>query len=697
MRKNLKTSALFLLILIMIFSVSGCGEPGNNGSDNTDDFIVPTTLSDKAAASDVYYVSPDGSDDGAGTEEDPFYSLQCALLAVNTFKQTMDCDMKIVLKEGTTYAHETVKITGADNLPNNHTLTIEGEDGAVLSGGRKVTDWEKVTVNGNEIYRARISDEDAVRSFSVNGEIKSLATKYAERNSMNAFSNLKSWSWAEKDLSIRIQDSALDLNGLYNYGQLELGMTCQWKIFIFKTAGIVDNQTVKLLQPYAAWFTTPATVGNLDPGGWWFPNPKYGLWLQNDVSFIDVPGEWCFDKSTKYLYYYPEEGEDMSTAECSAGKLDKLMEIAGGKNEKNVFVQARNVTVKNLEFTLGNFDLLDEQGIGIVQGQEYYCGLTETQGSVGDNSVQPTPSTHYDGNIVVKYASNVNFRDCVFSGFSKPALHYDTGTQNSSIVGCVFFNLGDSAVMVSNPAEISSASNDRVLNIKVSNNLIRNTGNCNYSSAAIDAYYCYNLEISNNDIYNVPNSGISLGWGWYIMDLAHIGSNRILNNRVGLTGHSTNDGGPIYVLGKTRNGEISGNYVYDQRSAFAGLYIDEGSCNWLVDSNLVDNVWYENEHIAWLRLNGFDGGPGGSTTVYLNTVTNNYYSNFAIADCGNTSEEYKNVLSDNRFACPDNFDGNATAKDFYPDCNPDWVDEAKRIFSESGLTESYQGLLNKLK
>ena len=509
-------------------------------------------------------------------------------------------------------------------------------------------------------------------------------------------SDKATWTWGEKYKSIRITKN-VDLTKIKNPSQLEIGMICEWHTNIFKTDRIEGSDTVRLLQPYANWLISPASVGGLDPGGYWYPNPKHDLWLQNDVSLIDERGEWCFDKSEKCLYYYPFEGENVNEAVCEASRLDKVIELEGGLNEKRIFTRVENIRFENLSFELGGFDMLEKQGIGIVQGQTYYSGATVTSGSAEPNSIQQVPQSVYDGNITVKKAKNICFDSCYFTGMSKGALHFDTGTQNSEIVGCVFENLGDSAIVISNAGQVSSADSEQVINITVKNNVIRNTGNVNMTASGICGYYGNGIEISHNDIYNCTQSGISLGWGWYIMDLAFVGNNKITDNRIGFYGHTVRDVGGIYVLGKSKSGEISGNYVYDQRAAYAGLYIDEGSCNWLVKNNFVDNCWGEYDDITWFRFNGFANGPGGSTTVYLNTLTDNFFTNYAEADNGNTAEGYANVISNNNPAANSATLGDISGKAYYPDANPNWAPGAKSIFRNAGTETEYERIYNKLR
>ena len=104
-------------------------------------------------ASNIYYVSPSGSNSNTGTREKPFATLEFAKKVVNTFKNEVNDDMTIVLLGGNYFLNKPVKFTVADQLPNDHKWIIMGEEGeeAVINGGKLVTHWEETELNGIKI------------------------------------------------------------------------------------------------------------------------------------------------------------------------------------------------------------------------------------------------------------------------------------------------------------------------------------------------------------------------------------------------------------------------------------------------------------------------------------------------------------------------------------------------------------------
>ena len=93
-------------------------------------------------------------------------------------------------------------------------------------------------------------------------------------------------------------------------------------------------------------------------------------------------------------------------------------------------------------------------------------------------------------------------------------------------------------------------------------------------------YYVQDTEISNNYIYEVPYSGIALGWGWSsYKDSDTCGDNSILNNKIEKSMLQSFDGGGIYICGQ-QYGEsiVSGNHIIDSING-GGIYLDTYSSN----------------------------------------------------------------------------------------------------------------------
>lgn len=652
------------------------GSSSNNGNTGGDTSSKP---SDTAAARKDYYVSPSGNDSNPGTKEKPLKTIACALETVNKYKSQVKDNMSIILATGTYYLDSTLKIDQSYNLPNNKTLTIKADKNArpVISGGKQITGWKKVTVNGIQMYKANVSGLKYGRSFYVNEKPMMLA---ASTNDYTHASTGKysDWGWAADNKYNAITVPSHDLTTIKNIKQLEVVWHCEWKTFL-KRADRISNNSIVMRQPDWDWAMTPQMVGNNDtsnPNYWnWYPdprNPNQEIYLQNDVSLIDTPGEFCYDEAEKAMYFYPEKGVDPNKAVCVVSNLDEMIQIVGDSAKR-----VQHIVFDGLVMGYGGFDLMGDHGMATEQNQHYISDVTTGNATAGNNQVVNIPDAYYKGNILIDNAKDISFLNCTYMNSDK-GIHFDLGVENAKVQGCVFKDLGDSAVVIGNGHAAYKMGKERTTGVVIDNNVIRRIGKVNHSVPAICAFFSNTTTISHNDIYDVPYTGISVGWGWYVvLNSDYAQKNVIEYNRVGKFMTTVRDGGGIYTLGQQSNSVCRYNYIYDQHEAYGGIYHDEGTAGYTTTDNVVENFSASRPNQVWLCLNGFPVKLGSNRmTVYGLTIKNNYYNNTNIINNGDM--QTIKGLAENIYVSGNN-----------------WPDAAKKIIANSGVTEQYKGLLNK--
>ena len=578
--------------------------------------------------------------------------------------------------DGNHFLSKTLKIDQTMNLPNNKILTIKADTGArpVINGGIEVKNWQPVTVNGNAVYKANVSGLKYGRNFYVNEEPMVLASTDQE--------NRLAWTWTTQGIYDKINLTSYNLSNIVNVSQLEAVWHCEWKTFIKRAGSITGTNTINMRQPDFDWAITPATVGNIDninPSMWnWFPdprNPKFTLYLQNDVSLIDVPGEFCYNEAEKAIYYYPKHGEDPNTKECIVSKLDTVISMTGTPSNK-----LTNVTFDGVVIGYGGFDIIGEHGMATEQAQFYFAGPTTEAQSGEDNTLMTIPDNYYKGNVTVNMAKNINFKNCDIINTGK-SIHFDEGVEGGSVVGCYFKDTGDSAVVVGNGWSAYAEGAFITSDITISNNVIRRIGQVHHSVPAISSYFSRRATITHNDIYDIPATGISVGWGWYVcLGSDYSQDNTIEYNKIGKYMQRIRDGGGIYTLGQSPNSTVKYNYMFDQKEAYAGLYHDEGSSGYTTEWNVVDNVEHRgtDTSFGWLDLNGRPIANGSDRmTVYDLIIRNNFTTNDRIVNRG------------------DPYTVNLTPATIINADKAQWPQAAADIANGSGVEAQYNALLSK--
>lgn len=100
--------------------------------------------------------------------------------------------------------------------------------------------------------------------------------------------------------------------------------------------------------------------------------------------------------------------------------------------------------------------------------------------------------------------------------------------------------------------------------------------------------------IKNNEIHNLPYSGISVGWMWSPVPTLCC-NNAIDGNHIHHILQTLSDGGGIYMLGLQPGSKITNNHIHDVqvnagRAESNGMFLDEGTTDVLIQNNLVYNI-----------------------------------------------------------------------------------------------------------
>ena len=290
--------------------------------------------------------------------------------------------------------------------------------------------------------------------------------------------------------------------------------------------------------------------------------------------------------------------------------------------------------------------------------------------------------------VQVSAANNISFSGDQFVNLGQNALGIGNdanghasgvglGASSITVTGSVF--TGDSAgaiVAGGVRADAHHPSDSRMTNrdITISNNLVHDVGLDYRGIVSFLATYVTNAVIDHNEVYNMPYSGIAVGYGWGANDAggsndyANRGlynyqprystattetNNRITNNYVHDVMQQMNDGGCIYTLSANPNAAISGNYCLRTNDYF-GLYFDEGSRYYSATGNVFSNIG------TWSTANANGNNNTGNLTLTGNWTTN-----------GTTS-----IANGTR---GNNVSGNTTVT------NNNWPSGAQAVMSSAGI------------
>jgi hypothetical protein len=344
------------------------------------------------------------------------------------------------------------------------------------------------------------------------------------------------------------------------------------------------------------------------------------FFLANAIQFLDSPGEWFEDLATGKIYYWPRDGEDMTRAKVFAPALETLVQIEGSPDHPVSNLQFKGITFAHttwlrpseqghVPLQAGMF-LFDARKLS-PKGTPYHPGL--------DNLawIGRPPAA-----VSVKNANHISFERCAFEHTASAGLDFDGGTRDDLIEGCTFCDIGGNGIQFGKFSDAHvethvpyNPSDEREIcsKEKISDNLFTDCGAEDWGCVGIGVGYARGIKVVHNEVFNLPYTGISVGWGWTKMTNA-MRDNFIHANDVHHVATRLGDTAGIYTLSAQPGTIVAENSISDiQPSPYIPdpnhwfyLYLDEGSSfiivrdNWcpsekfLKNANGPGNVWTNN-------------------------------------------------------------------------------------------------------
>jgi hypothetical protein len=502
--------------------------------------IVPTAFS--AAAENVLYVSPDGSDTADGSFLSPLRSLEGAKNAA----KSMAGHVTVYFRAGTYLFDNTVDFDENDKSD----VTYKAYDGekVVFTSGAAYSGFEKCTVNGHEAFKKYVgTDADFSILFDEN--------KMLEQGRFPSSGYLKVESVSDDDILIKPETES-------EYYTAYSGMYADSSEL--SELDNIESATVKILH----WWKDETLqisdyagkTGHItfDKAPSMTVNAGDRFFLLNVYEAVDEPGEWYLDKSDGVLYVIPEEGSSPDDYTVFGAILETLINVDG----------VDSISFENIIFR-GN-------------GRSYYVEREHSQAA-------------YNADSCVKYtnASDFHIKNCEFRDVGACAVFVGENVENADVDSCVFNNIGAQAVFVK--GENVDVTDERVTkNIRIINNSISEYGRYYYNAVGVLVIHANSVEISHNEIHDGYYTAVSVGWVWgYSYNVCY--NNKICDNLIYNIGQGwLSDMGGIYMLGNQPNTVVSGNVIHNvnadpEEGGYGGwgIYLDEGSSYITVEKNLV--------------------------------------------------------------------------------------------------------------
>lgn len=247
--------------------------------------------------------------------------------------------------------------------------------------------------------------------------------------------------------------------------------------------------------------------------------PGNRFFIANAKEALDSPGEWCLDKSTGELLYWPQEPNFPSNVEVVAPTLERLM-VLEGNAPNNQFVQQLHFS--GLTFTDTDYNLQSD----------YYL------------------QSDADAAIWLLNTQQCVIENCRFVKLGGYGIKLGRRSHDNKITQNQIRDLGQGGVIL-----VGNNLNKPVNNLIAAND-IQNCGQVYKHVAGVIATSGDKNRIVHNRIARMPRYGISLK----SFNRKHYSHNNLVEyNEISDTNLETNDAGAIETLGADR--QPSGNII----------------------------------------------------------------------------------------------------------------------------------------
>ncbi|WP_193726733.1 Ig-like domain-containing protein [Paenibacillus guangzhouensis] len=504
--------------------------------------FVPTFHAQAAANEEVhslnriqaqFFVSPNGNDKNDGSYDKPFATVQAARDAVRAINKNMTGDIYVFIAKGKYYLDQTITFNEQDSGTNGYHIIYRNLDdlaSAEMIGGKVVdTPWQIVERTGadadlpaaaaGKVYKTHVGTDVIFDTLYVNDRRATLA----RTQNLNRYKDfpaaltpyMRSAGGGIGDLIYRAGDLDQEsINGLVNAEQ----------------RGDLDASVYMWDGGYWDWMTDTIPVSSINtatrqlvykkvPGKPEMYRPKYNTgtdaryFVQGNLGFLDVPGEYYFNKTTGDLYYYPEG--DMNDKEFIIPTVKEVIRVEGSD---------RTHMVSNIEFSglqLKDTNTTDWYAYGWNWG-DAGAGLgfypPEAKGSTQPSYAEQTERIEFQyGVVTLTNTKNVTISKTHIKNSGMFGIELYLANENATIKDNLIEYTGHGGINVDGgyPGVAGDKNGDGYSrNNTITNTIVHDIGELIGQASGITIQQSSYNTVSHVEVYNSPRRGLFLTAGY---------------------------------------------------------------------------------------------------------------------------------------------------------------------------------------
>jgi hypothetical protein len=301
------------------------------------------------------------------------------------------------------------------------------------------------------------------------------------------------------------------------------------------------------------------------------------------------PGQFYTDLANNVITVFPTE-EDAGVKEAVMPIVETLVTSTSSADLTLSNIRFEHATWARPSSELG---YAEQQSGGLVSEPAY-------NGECDGSTWEPMES-----NLMFHGANGVKIDSCEFTHLGAGGVSFVDGSSSNSVTRNTFTDISGTAVQVGsyNTASLTDPKllerDNLVQDNYISNVAVEFRGTC-----GVQFGYTEGSVISHNEIFDLPYSGISIGWGWGREDPSYAANNDVSYNLIHDFKLVLCDGGGIYALSAQPNSTMTNNWLYNMGKGAGGgaYYPDQASAYWALDNNVFSNSSFCEDDCEWLHI-----------------------------------------------------------------------------------------------
>ncbi|MEQ1903954.1 MAG: right-handed parallel beta-helix repeat-containing protein [Pirellulaceae bacterium] len=568
----------------------------------------------------VLHVAVNGNDAHDGSAMNPLQTLTAAQRQVRKLiAKGIDRNIQVVIHAGTYELEQSLVFGPADSMPAGFSTSYQAakDETVVISGGRVLSNKKG---DGQGRWTAKVAAEKSQHEHSSWRSIRQLFQGddclIRARSPNQGYFRVAS---AGPDRRTSLHYDPAEWHPPESIEGVELALLHDWSMSRIRIASADQSKSMIHLANRVGAHHNFFCIDGFEP------HPRY--FVENSQGFLDSPGEFFFAAESNELKALLTAHRSPELVPLVAPRLAELVRVEGTSAEP-----VRGIRFIGLQFRHTTCPI-PESGYAGIQASFFEKRVVSGETNAQPDLAGESGHSRLPAACTMTFAEDCRWEGCQFQQLGGGGIYLDRQTNRVEIKACSLADIGGCGIMI---GETSTRVGEPEQDLTCRGNSVRNCqvkrcGRVLLGSVGIWVGIARETMIQNNELTELPYTGISVGWRW---DAEPTGcrDNQVVENHIHHVMQELSDGAGIYTLGLQPGTVLSANRIHDiainaGRAESNGIFMDEGSSQILVDRNVIDHIAkspirFHKAGVNTIRNNRLYVAPGDQPFTFNSTDPN---------------------------------------------------------------------------